>query len=271
MREIFNKTEDGAIKDPQVAAQQAARTQLPKRFYENVTVEAEPTAQYEDENFPSYCVQLDGKKIKTPARNTLLMPSLMSAQIVADEWAAQEHLIDAATMPATRLVNTACDGIKDDPQAVLEDMLKFASSDLLCYRASTPSDLVELQISLWDPVLDWVGDEYGARFETTDSLIQIAQPKQAIMAVGQALKQWPDPIVIGALHTFTNLTGSVILALAIASLKYSAEEAWKIAHVDEDWNVSSWGEDEEAKKRRDNRWKEMEAAYLMFLAIKDDS
>ena len=271
MREIFNKIEDEAIKDPQVAAQQAARTQLPKRFYKNVTIEAQPAPQGEDESNPAYCIQLDGKTIKTPARNTLLAPNFKSAQIVADEWAAQQQLIDAATMPATRLVNTACDGIEDDPQAVLEDMLKFASSDLLCYRATTPADLVELQISQWDQVLDWVGEEYGAQFETTDSLIQIAQPKQAIMAVGQALKQWPDPIAIGALHTFTNLTGSLILALAIASSKHSAEEAWKIAHIDEDWNISTWGEDQEAEKRRDNRWKEMEAAYLMFLAINDDS
>ena len=249
MRELFDKAEDAVRKNPQVAAQQAARASLPKRFFKNVTVEPEPASQGDDEKPPVFCVQLDGKKIKTPAGNTLATPSLKSAKIVAGEWAAQEELIDAATMPATRLVNTACDGIENDPQAVIEDMLKFASSDLLCYRASSPSGLVEQQISQWDPVLDWAGVELGAPFETTDSLIQIAQPKQAIMAVGQALKQWPDPIAIGALHTFTNLTGSIILALAVASSKYSAEQAWKIAHVDEDWNISSWGEDEEAKKK----------------------
>jgi len=127
--------------------------------------------------------------------------------------------------------------------------------------------LVDLQNQEWDPVLDWLSEAFGASFETTQSLIMIEQPKAAITAVSAALRQWPDPILIGALHTFTTLTGSVFLALAIASGHYSAEQAWKIAHVDEDWNIRTWGEDYESNKRRDNRFKELKAAALLFHAI----
>ncbi len=268
MRDILSNIENGRSSDPQSAAQAAMRPKLPKRFYKQVSISDEVIDGNEslDEKV-DFSIHLDGREVKTPARNPLRLPNEQSAKIIATEWEAQKESIDAATMPATRLVNTAIDGIAADPQAVLEDMLKFAASDLICYRASTPRDLIELQNTEWDLILDWIGEEFGARFETTPSLIQIEQPKEAITAISVALRKWQDPISIGALHTFTTLTGSVFLALAIAHAQYTAEQAWKIAHVDEDWNICTWGEDYEAKKRRDNRWKELEAAYLVFQAI----
>lgn len=270
MREIFENLDKSSHSDPQKAAQTSMRPILPKRFYENATVgHATGEGDSSDTSEAAFCILLDGKKVKTPARNTLLLPTERSALIVADEWQAQKEFIDATTMPATRLVNTACDGIVTDPQAVIEDMLKFASSDLLCYRATTPPGLVERQMQQWDPVLDWIESEMGARFETTQALIQIAQPKEAVAAIAQTLRQWQHPIAIAALHTFTNLTGSVILALAIAKESYSASQAWEIAHVDEDWNNDHWGDDEEAQRRRANRWKELEAADKLFKALRE--
>lgn len=268
MRDILSNLGDGEGVEPQKAAQQAMRPKQAKRFYKQVSVNAQETGDGDaQEENSGFAILLDGRAVKTPARHPLSLPNQPSADIIAAEWDAQEELIDVTTMPATRLVNTAIDGIASDPQAVLEDMLKFASSDLVCYRASSSPELVELQNQQWDPVLDWISEAFGASFETTQSLILIEQPKAAITAISQALRQWPDPISIGALHTFTTLTGSVFLALAIASGHYSAEQAWKIAHVDEDWNISTWGEDFEAKKRRDIRFKELEAAALLFHAI----
>ena len=207
-------------------------------------------------------------RLKRRQKKSFALPNRALAEIVAAEWQAQKEHIDAANMFATRLVNTALDGIATDPQAVLEDMIKYASSDLLCYRADKPSELVDLQSASWDPVLDWLSDAYGAYFETTQALIQIDQPKDSIKRIGTALADWPDPIAIGALHTFTTLTGSVFLALAIAREHLSLKEAWDLAHIDEDWNIRVWGEDYEAKKRRDKRWQEIEAAGLVFFTMK---
>ncbi len=61
-------------------------------------------------------------------------------------------------------------------------------------------------------------------------------------------------------HTITTLTGSALLAVAFASGRLSAEEAWTAAHVDEDWQIEHWGTDEEAFQRREGRWQEMQAA-----------
>ncbi len=254
-----NAGDKAKTRNPQTAAQEAMRPKLPARFYKEVTVF--------EEGVGKFAIHLDGKPVKTPARNLLLLPAIATAQIVADEWSAQREIIDPAMMPATRLVNTACDGIANDPQAVIEDMLKFASSDLLCYRASQPDGLVEQQTHYWDPVLDWAGEKLGAHFETTRSLVQIVQSQGAIAAVNQALRRWPDPIQIAAMHTFTNLTGSVILSLAIACRHMDVARAWKIAHVDEDWNTATWGEDYEAKKRLELRWREMQSAHRLFTSL----
>ena len=48
----------------------------------------------------------------------------------------------------------------------------------------------------------------------------------------------------------TTLTGSALIALALARGVLSAEAAWQAAHVDEDWNMAQWGKDEMALERR---------------------
>lgn len=260
MRDFLSNPPDDDPKNPQSAAQEAMRPVLPKRFYKEVSVGEELETS-------GFTILLDGRKVKTPGRRTLILPTQNAAEIVAQEWRDQEDKIDPSMMPATRLVNTACDAVVEDPQAVIEDMLKFASSDLLCYRAYEPAGLVDKQREHWDPILDWAATKLGAHFETTQGLVQIPQPKMAIAAISQTLKHWPDPISIAALHTFTNLTGSIILALAIALKEIDASSAWGHAHVDENWNASKWGEDYEAKKRIDIRRNELVSAGFLFFAI----
>ncbi len=264
MRDFLSNLVDDEARNPQTAAQEAMRPVLPKRFYKEVSVGPADEGK-EDAGF---AILLDGRTVRTPGRHILILPTSSAAEIIAQEWQAQDEKIDPAQMPATRLANTARDAIVEDPQAVIEDMLKFASSDLLCYRASTPDDLVALQQEHWDPVLDWAATTLGAHFETTTGLVQIPQPKVSVAALSQTLKQWPDPISIAALHTFTSLTGSILLALAVALEEKSAEQAWTCAHVDENWNASRWGEDYEAKKRMENRKREFQAAAHLFFAIR---
>src|SRR5690606_13634213 len=135
--------------------QQQLKPQLPKRFYKDAAVvEADG----------GFTVQLDGKPIRTPGKALLTAPSRAAAQLIADEFSAQGEHIDPMSMPVLRLVNTAIDGVAADSQAVLEDVMRFSSSDLLCYRVEGPQSLVQRQIEAWDPVLDWAHATLGARF-----------------------------------------------------------------------------------------------------------
>ena len=261
MRDILEDAE-GAIDRGDIGPGKSNRGQdkpsFPKRFYSDVTVE---------ETGHGFIVKLDGKSLKTPGKNDLVLPTRSTAQCVADEWAAVEDEINPLKLPITRLANTAVDGVANEMQAVMEDITRYAASDLLCYRADTPEGLQDKQREHWDPVLDWALSEFGASFEITTGIMSIAQPKEAIAAFGQRLKAHEDAFKLTALHTFTSITGSAILALAIAEKFLDEDKAWQAAHVDEDWNISQWGEDFEAAERRKQRQTDFKAAHKLFITL----
>lgn len=260
MRDILSDLEQGPIlsdPDPVRRAQILMQTPLPKRFYEHASVADLETG---------FAVHLDDKSVRTPARQVLLLPSAAAAQIVADEFNAQVKVINPTLMPATRLVNTAIDGIAQDPQAVLEDILRFAANDMMFYRAETPEALVQRQTARWDPLIDWA-ETLGARFNLDVGVMHIAQPREAIAAFGVHLSAFTHPVALASLHTMTTLTGSAIIALAIAKGHITADEGWSLAHLDEDWTIEQWGEDLEAVVRRANRAKEMFAANALLIAL----
>jgi len=258
--DLFNMDSKDGLSDPDPVrrAQIQSKLPLPKRFYKEAVV-----AEHEGK----FGIELDGRVVKTPARRSLLLPTRAAAQLIADEFAAQEKEIDPARMPATRIANTAIDGIVADPQAVLEDVLRFASSDMLCYRAGSPERLAALQTELWDPLIDWAGSSLGARFILAEGVMHVEQPREALAALSVHLGQFKDPFAIAALHTITTLTGSAILALAVAKGEITGAQAWKLAHVDEDWTIEHWGEDAEAAERRSLREREMMAAVRILEAI----
>ncbi len=242
---------------PVIRAQKLMQTPLPKRFYTRVEV-----AEVED----GFAVHLDGRPVKTPARNLLVLPTSDAAQIVADEFRVQEEHVDPVKMPATRLVNTAIDGIALDPQAVLEDILRFAGTDLLCYRADTPQELVARQTAQWDPLIDWA-ETLGARFALAEGVMHVEQPREALTAFGVHLSEFREPIALACLHTMTTLTGSAIIALAIAKQEITADHGWSVAHIDEDWTTEQWGEDAEATARRKTRHAEMMVADRLLKVL----
>jgi chaperone required for assembly of F1-ATPase len=231
-----------------------ART-LPKRFYTSVSVEAKGPRDYR--------IRLDGKPIRTPAKAELAVPTETLAEAIAEEWRAQGTHIDPSSMPLTRLANSAIDGVVPRAAEVRADIAKYAGSDLLCYRAEGPEPLRRRQAEAWDPVLRWAEQDLGQRFTVSTGLMHVAQPDGAKAAVARALDAY-DGFALAALHVITTLTGSVLLALAVARGHLTAEQAWAAAHVDEDWQISQWGEDAEAKARRQHRWADMQAASRML-------
>lgn len=232
----------------------STRAQRPKRFYALVAVE---------ERAEGFAVTLDGKTALTPGHAPLVLPTREIAEAVADEWAAQDKEIDAMSMPLTRLVNSAIDGVARRADAVRREIVSYSASDLLSYRATTPEALVDRQRALWDPLLDWARYELGAVLAIGSGVIPLRQPEESLRAIGSALEPLGS-LPLGALHVVTTLTGSAIIALAVARGRITAEEAWTLAHIDEDWEIAQWGEDSEAAARRTARWKEMEAAALVL-------
>jgi chaperone required for assembly of F1-ATPase len=231
--------------------------QGPKRFYTSVGVAT---------GNGTHRILLDGKPVRTPRKAELALPTRALAQAVAAEWEAQGTRIDPASMPLTRLVNSGLDGVTGREAAVRADICAYAGSDLVCYRAAEPEPLVQRQREAWDPVLDWAHAALGARFAVVDGIMPSPQPRACVEAVTAALAR-QDALALTALHAMTTLMGSVLLALAHAHGRLTAEQAWAAAHVDEDWQIEKWGWDAEAKARRDRRWAEMAAASRLLALL----
>lgn len=262
MRDILNDLEEASPQeqDPVRRAQSKMRRPLPKRFYA-----AAGYAPCEG----GFHITLDGKPVRTPARAEFKVPDESLAREVAAEWEAQAKEIDPANMPFTRLINTAIDGVAAAPEAVFEEILRYASGDHLCYRAGHPEGLVARQTELWDPYLDWAAKALGARLVLSEGVMHVEQPKDAIVAIGVALRRHETALMLTALHTVTSITGSVILALALAEGMATADQVWSAAHLDEDWNIAQWGEDLEAAGRRAFRRKDFDAADRVMASFRN--
>ena len=245
-----------------LSRREQAASQL-KRFYKMASVE---------ERGGVFLPLLDGRPVKTPARKDLRLPTLRAAQEVADEWNRQSDTVLPGSMPFTRLVNTALDGVATTMGEVQADIVRFAASDLLCYRAEGPAELVERQTRQWDPVLAWSRETLGARFALAQGVMFVDQPAPSLAAIDRAVERAmgsPEAasLRLASLHLMTTLTGSALLALAVACGAITAPEAWAKAHVDEDFQTGRWGEDAEAMMRRAHRWADMAAAARLIETV----
>jgi chaperone required for assembly of F1-ATPase len=245
----------GATQYALKATMTASQSKNPKRFYAAAAV-----APLEN---GSLGVQLDGKPIKTPAGRALAVPSAALAEAIAGEWNAQGDEIVPATLPLTRLANSAIDGVAERRGEVVEDIVNYAASDLLCYRAEAPAELAAKQARLWDPILAWVRAEYDASFNAGTGVKHLHQPASSLDAIRRALSAL-NPFKLAALHVMTTLTGSALIALAHANRFLEIDAAWEAAHVDENWQVSLWGEDFEAAQRQEKRFSEFLNASRFF-------
>jgi len=241
------------------AAQAGMKPTLPKRFYKEASVE---------EREGLFHLTLDGRGAKTPGKQALAVPSRALAEAMAREWAEQGAEIDPSTMPITRIVNSAIDGVTPRRAEVVDDLVRYAGTDLIYYRVSEPARLVQSQDTTWNPILDWVRDSHGARFTLAEGVMHVTQPDEAVAAIRSVIERIDSPFALAALHVMTTLSGSVLIALAHAVGPLDAEQAWKAAHVDELYQESVWGEDYEAMERRRKREADFMAASEVFRLVR---
>jgi chaperone required for assembly of F1-ATPase len=213
-----------------------------RRFYKEVVVAA-PDAEH-----TGYRILLDGKPVKTPNRATLAVPSNGLAQAIAGEWRAQEGVIRPETMILTKLANTAIDRVAPNPARAREQILVLARSDVVCYRAETPSDLIEREQQAWDPVLAWLNERFGASLRPASGIGFVAQDEAAIGSLHSALLH-RDAFFISALYAAAALLGSVVLALALSENELDSEEAFARANLDKIYQAERWGWDEQDKAK----------------------
>jgi len=208
-----------------------------KRFWKEAQV-----SDHED----GFAVLLDGRFIKTPAKRNLILPTRAMAQAVAVEWDAQEGEIKPATMPVTKTANAALDKVAIQHGEVADMLAAYGDSDLLCYRADAPEELIARQAEQWDPILDWAAETLGARLEPRTGVIHKPQNPPALEALG-ARTHALDAFRLAAFHDLVSLSGSLVLGFAAIEKLQKIETLWEISRLDEIWQIEQWGVDDDAE------------------------
>lgn len=256
MREFLEEAE-GHRDDGYGRAQKHMQRELPKRFYREVGV-----GTVGDQ----FAVTLDGRSPRTSGQKAVVVPSAELATRMAAEWAAQGERIDPGTMPLVRLINTAVEAGEEKLQPLRDEVVKYAGSDLLLYRADSPRELVEEQERLWDEALVRLARHFGVGFQPTIGIVHQSQPAATLDRLAKAVADEPL-IPLTAIVSITAITGSGLLAIALRHGLVNAEEAWVAAHVDEDHNIRLWGEVAEATARRQKRRAEYDAAVVVLEVV----
>lgn len=229
-----------------------------KRFYK--TAEAVPTGD------GRHAVRLDGRPVRTPSKAELAVPSERLAAAVAAEWNAQGETLKLAEMPLTQLANTAIDQVGRMRAQMIDELLRFAETELLCYRADeSQRPLQERQAATWQPLLDWARTRYDAEFCVTSGLMPVSQSPQAMKALRLAVEELDD-WRLTALQAAAAPLGSLVLALALVEGRVTAEQAYEAAFLDEAYQIEQWGEDAEAKARLERLRKDVSDA-VEFLTL----
>lgn len=240
-------------------AQHLNKVELPKRFYKETGV------------LPvdgGFAVTLDGRPTRTPGHKVpVVVPAASIATTMANEWAAQGEHIDPAIMPTVRLINSALESGEPMIPAFRDEVIKFASGDLMLYRAETPQDLVADQEAVWDQALVTLARHFGVSFQPTIGIIHQAQPASTLARLAASL-EGEGLLTLTAMVSITGLTGSGLLTIGLWNKLFTPDHVWVAAHVDEDFQIRQWGEDEEAAERRAKRRTEFDAAVNVLEALR---
>jgi chaperone required for assembly of F1-ATPase len=210
-----------------------------KRFYRDVTV-----APGEH----GHRILLDGRPMRTPAKQLLAAPTAPLAEAIADEWRGQGDTVRPDAMPLTRLASTAIDRMPAERQAAIEELVAYADTDLVCYRAAEPFELVQRQHQAWQPMLDWLTGTYGVKLAVTTSILPVAQPAAARARLRSAIEDLSDWPLVG-MHLATTALGSLVLGLGLLHGRLDADTALAASLLDELFEIERWGSDVEAERR----------------------
>jgi len=206
-----------------------------------------------------FAIALDDKLVRTPGKRTLVVPMRALADALADEWNAQGETVVPGEMRLSQLANSALDGVEARRQQVIDDAVRHGATDLVCYRAAEPPELVERQSVAWQTLVEWLASEYGIRLRIATGVVPTAQSRATLDSFHAAVSTFDDLGLTG-LHAATAACGSLVIALALARGRLDAEAAWSASQLDETYQIERWGEDSEAVDRRAGLLADIEAA-----------
>ena len=200
-------------------------------------------------SFNSFQIMLDERILQTPLKRELILPNLNLAQEIAKEWDQDSINIKTESMIFYGLISTSLDKIIDNRNVYIDDILDYIDTDLICYRADNPKELVELQKSKWDPIILLVEKYIGTKVQVFIGVSPNKQHYTVHDGINNLIDQF-DIFEISALHRITNITGSIFLSLCVLRKDISKNEVFELSFLDELWQEENWGFDKENSQKR---------------------
>ena len=212
-----------------------------KKFWEKVSIKKISS--------DSFCIMLDDRILKTPLKRELILPKLNLAQEILKEWDQDSKKINTESLIFYGLISTSLDKIKDNKNLYINDILDYIDTDLICYRAENPKELVELQKNKWDPIILLIENYIGTKVNVFEGILPKKQHATVHDRSNNLINQF-DIFEISALHRITNITGSIFLSLCVLKKDISKNEVFELSFLDELWQAENWGIDEETSQKR---------------------
>lgn len=214
-----------------------------KRFYKSVDI-AEADGGWR--------ITLDGRLVRTPGGIPQIVPTRALAEAMAREWAGQGEEIDTAAFILRDLADYALDVVAQDSAMIVAELLPYAETDTLCYRADPDEPQYAPQTAAWEPVLQAFEMRHGVKFERVSGIIHRPQPTETLAKL-RVLLEAQDLFALAALKTLSSLASSLTIALVALDSEADAEALWTVANFEEDWQAEQWGHDTLAQERRELR------------------
>jgi chaperone required for assembly of F1-ATPase len=227
----------------------------PKRFWKKVDVVSLEKG---------FCIKLDAKILKTPAKKEMLLPTIALAKKIAAEWDRQVDEIDPNAMPFTKSANAALDKVVQQFDEVSSLVGDYGDTDLLYYRADSPAELKMRQQSSWDPMIDWAEKNFEVKINCGTGILYIPQDRELVYKLSKEISELSS-FQLTALYDIVSITGSLILGLATINGRLSAEDAFNLSRIDELWQIEQWGVDEEAQAVSDLKYNAVLHAQEFFI------
>ncbi len=197
-----------------------------------------------------YVLYSDALPLSTPAGRLYALPTAALAEAVADEWRAQTDKVMPSTMPLTQLAATALDILPEKREQIVAQLAGYGASELLCHRAELPPALARRQQEVWQPLLDWCAFRFDALLRVGAGIMPLEQSADSLRALHGAVAGYDDFRLVG-LSCAVDVTGSLVLGLALAEKERSPEAIFQAAELDAHFQAEAWGPDPavEAKHR----------------------
>jgi chaperone required for assembly of F1-ATPase len=216
-----------------------------------------------------WAVTLDGRKVKTPARAELVVPTQALASAISSEWDECSEQVDPRSMPLTGLANAAIDRIAPDRENYAAGIASYGETDLVCYRAEGPEALVERQLESWEALIQWARRRYDVDFRCQTGIMHVLQPKDTVRKLAHAVAAL-DRFRLAGLSPLVTIGGSLVAGLAVLERMLPAEDAWEAVSLDDRWQLEQWGDDPEARAALGARRRDFLAAARFLELLSSD-